>query len=260
MNQSMKPPIILAAFGTTSRALATYEHMDPIFKARFPGHEIRWAYSSRMVRDWLKRDKGIDLPNPGQVLADLATAGHPWAVVQSLHLICGHEFYRLTQEAATSPVRTAMGLPLLTAPEDYLAVAKALGEKRPTDNAEAIVMVGHGTDHPAWTAYTALQQVLMQQNQPAIRVGVVEDGFPDRDEIVKQIHRAGYRRVRLVPFMLVAGVHFQEDLAGPEDSWKTVFEKEGLSVSLDNTGIGYHDAITGIFCDHIRAALDIIPR
>ncbi len=260
MKQSVKIPIVLAAFGTTSRALATYEHMTPIFKERFPGHEIHWAYSSRMVRDWLKRDKGIELHHPGKVLADLAAAGHGWAVVQSLHLICGHEFYRLAEEARTSPVRTAMGLPLLTEPEDYSAVAGALEKSIESAVDEAVVLVGHGTDHPAWTAYTALNQVLMQRNQANIHVGVVEDGFPDRDEVVARICRSGYARVRLIPFMLVAGVHFQEDMAGAEDSWKSAFEEKGLAVSLESTGLGYHEDITGIFCDHIRSALDVIPR
>ena len=259
MKQSAKTPIVLAAFGTTSRALATYERMNLIFKAQFPGHDIRWAYSSRMVRNRLKRDKGIDLHPPGRVLADLAAAGHCWAVVQSLHLICGHEFYRLSQEAAASPLRIALGLPLLTAPEDYLAVADALEKTVTTANDEAVVLVGHGTDHPAWTAYAALHQVLIQRHQMGVQVGVVEDGFPERGEIVARIHRFGYRRVRLIPFMLVAGVHFREDMAGPGDSWKSAFEKKGISVSLENTGLGDHDDVTGIFCEHTRSALDVIP-
>ena len=48
MNQNI--PIVLAAFGTTSRAMDTYSQIDRVVKAAFPGHPVRWAYTSRMVR------------------------------------------------------------------------------------------------------------------------------------------------------------------------------------------------------------------
>jgi len=49
--------------------------------------EILWAYSSRMVRDWIKARSDIELKPRYQVLSDLWAKGHQWAVVQSMHLI-----------------------------------------------------------------------------------------------------------------------------------------------------------------------------
>jgi len=59
--------------------------------------------------------------------------------------------------------------------------------------------------------------------------------------------------------MLVAGVHFMEDMAGEEDSWKTAFEEKNISVSLDQNGLGMNSSIVEIFCQHIHDALDVIP-
>ncbi len=256
----MKTPIVMAAFGTTSKALDTYSFIDQIVKQRFPEHEIIWAYSSRMVRDSIKKDRNLDLKHPHEVLDDLKQRGFEWAVVQSLHLMCGHEFNRLVAEARSCNIRTSIGLPLLCAPEDYLATIEALRGACQVKK-EAVVMVGHGSDHPSWCSYMALQQLLHREIGQGIYVGVVEEGCPSQEEIVAAVKQDGFEKVRLMPLMLVAGVHFYEDLAGEEDdSWKSAFEKENIAVSLVPDGIGKQTGIVDIFCRHIQSALDIIPR
>ena len=255
----MKTPIVITAFGTTTKALDTYAFIDQILKARFPEHEIVWAYSSRMVKDAVKKKKNIDLKHPHQVLNELKDRGYSWAVVQSLHLMCGHEFYRLVEEAKNCDIRTSVGLPLLCAPDDYLATIEALRDICDVSD-EAIVMVGHGSDHPSWCSYPALQQMFDQTSGRGIYIGVVEEGCPSREEIIKAVKKDGFRKVRLMPLMLVAGVHFCEDLAGDEDSWKTAFEEENIAVTLVPDGIGKNPGIIDIFCRHIEDALEVIPQ
>ena len=257
----MTVPIVIAAFGTTSRAIRTYDDMDRIFRQRFTGYEIHWAFTSRMVKDRMQHRSSITRRHPRQVLEILARQGHPWAVVQSLHLTCGHEFYRLAHEVDQVGIRTSMGLPLLSAIEDYAAVARALAPLAEKDADEALVLVGHGTDHPSWSSYPALQYMLQQAHGRKVYVGVVEEeGYPDREAIVRAVVREGYARVRLAALLLVAGGHFNEDLAGGEDSWKTVFEAAGIQVALEYEGLGLNPQILEIFCRHVETALDIIPR
>ncbi|MGD8844690.1 MAG: sirohydrochlorin cobaltochelatase [Desulfobacteraceae bacterium] len=256
----MTIPIVIAAFGTTSRAMQTYDHMDAVFKQRFAGHEIHWAYTSRMVKDRLKQRQKIARRHPHQVLEVLARQGHPWAMVQSLHLTSAHEFYRLLAEVDRCGIRTSIGLPLLSAVEDYEAVVRALAPLVEKNEDEALVLVGHGTDHPCWSSYPALQHMLQQKYGAKVHVGAVEDGYPDQQSIVRAVVDGGYARVRLASFMLVAGVHFEEDLAGDEDSWKRVFEAAGIQVELEKGGVGFNPQIIEIFCRHMEAALDIIPQ
>jgi sirohydrochlorin cobaltochelatase len=59
--------------------------------------------------------------------------------------------------------------------------------------------------------------------------------------------------------MLVAGLHVQEDLAGPEDSWQTALEQAGLTVTLEATGLLHYPGVIKIFQEHVEQALDIIP-
>jgi len=249
-------PVILTAFGTTARAFSTYERMDRIFRQRFPDHPLHWAYSSRMVRHAMEKKK--KLKDPVETARSLVKKGHEWVVIQSLHLICGHEFDRLVTQQDQVPVRSSMGLPLLTSQKDYLAVARALAPLFPQNTDQAVVLVGQGTDHPAWTAYPALESILRQYWGDRVFIGVVE-GYPGLDHTLDRIKAAGFNRVCLIPFMLVAGVHFREDLTCEEDSWQKTFERQGIEVIVLEQGIGHMEAITRIFCDHISDALDVIP-
>jgi sirohydrochlorin cobaltochelatase len=255
----MKIPIVLAAFGTTTSARQSYTFLDEHIRAAFPEHEVHWAFSSRMVRDFSQQRRGRQRKSPAEILAELQARGFEWAVVQSLHLLAGHEFYRLVEEVQACRMRTAMGLPLFWAPEDYGAFLEAVAARlEAAGNEEAIILVGHGTDHPSWATYLALQYLLSRQFGHQVYIGVLE-GHPSRQEVLAEVVRSGMRRIRLLPLMLVAGRHVQEDLAGPEDSWKTSLEEAGLTVTLDATGLLHYPGVIKIFQDHIVNALDVIP-
>jgi sirohydrochlorin cobaltochelatase len=255
----MKVPIVVAAFGTTTRALETYSIIDKGLKDRFHGHEIVWAYSSRMVKDFIKQRRNIDLKHPHQVLAELKAKGHSWAVVQSLHLLNGHEFYRLVEEARQCDIRTSMGLPLLSNPEDLVDVVEGLGKCFSNFENEVVVLIGHGTDHPTWSSYLALHHMFRERFGPRVFVSVVE-GYPTREQIIEAVKESGCRKVRLIPFMIVAGTHLEEDIAGDDDSWKMAFEQEQISVAIEKKGLAFYPCIIDTFCRHIQEALEIIPQ
>ncbi len=255
---NLKAPIILTAFGTTTNAINTYSVMEKLIEKKFPGHKIFWAYSSRMVKEKLNKKGLLDMKHPGEILKELEAGGCQWAIVQSMHLICGHEFYRLIEEVKQSSVRTSIGLPLLTSFKDYKDVIGALGcIIRPIEN-QAIIFIGHGTDHPAWSSYLALSHILHEKFGNNVHIGVIE-GYPSRDKIINTIIKSNIKEVLLIPFMLVAGRHLLEDIAGDEDSWKTELEKKGLSVSIKDQGLGLVPGIQKIFCRHISDACEMIP-
>jgi len=255
----MKPPIILTAFGTTSKALETYSFMDNIIKKKFADHEVAWAYTSRIVRDKLKKKSNISIRHPDTILDEFYDKGHKWAVVQSMHLVCGHEFYRLVDETKKSKIRTTVGLPLLTSYDDYKAVGSALSVDEYLQQNEAVILMGHGTDHPAWASYPALENILQQDYGPDVHVGVI-DKEPSRELFIEKIVKTGVKQALLLPLMLVAGMHLAKDLEGDEDSWQNAFNEKNIFVKIEKKGLGFNKKIIDIFVSHIQDAIDVIPQ
>jgi sirohydrochlorin cobaltochelatase len=81
------------------------------------------------------------------------------------------------------------------------------------------------------------------------------EGFPSLAEILDDLRLHDLRRVVLKPFLIVAGDHARNDLAGPEkDSWQSVLTREGLNVIPVIRGLGEQPAVARIFVKHIAEA------
>ncbi len=252
-------PIVLVASGTATAATATYQRIEAECRRRLPDHPIHWAYSSRAIRRRVHAQTGEAPPTPHKVIDQLARSGFRRAVVQSLHLICGIEFHHMVWQVTHSPLDVHLGLPLLAHPQDFDTVLDWVSGIRPSAQEEALVLVGHGTDHPAWMAYALLAQGLAARFGNQVLLGQVK-GDPAPAAIAKRLIAAGCRRVHLRPFMLVAGAHFMQDISGRQPtSWQSQLEEHGLTVLPKAEGLGNDPVAGNLFCRHIRDALSRPP-
>ena len=85
------------------------------------------------------------------------------------------------------------------------------------------------------------------------------EGFPYIDEVISRIKDQGnIRKVILMPFMIVAGDHARNDMAGDEeDSWLHKFKNEGFEVEIVMKGLGEIKAIRDIFVEHSKKSQKI---
>lgn len=258
----MRPiPIVIAAFGTTAKARSSYDLLDARIRERFPDHEIFWAWSSRIIKEKATDQQQDTISSPHEVLELLSRQHYSWAVVQSLHLLGGHEFIRLVEETKKSSLRTSIGLPLLSSPSDYQDLCFSLAPLINAHPDQAILLVGHGTDHPAWCAYPALQYFMRRHFGPRLFVGVIEECVPSSKEVIADLTAAGYKKVCIIPLLLVAGMHFHRDLTGKnKDAWMSLLALADIKVETIEQGIGTLPAIGDMFCRHIDDALTIIPE
>ena len=250
----MKMPIIMSAFGTTSKAVATYNQLDNSIRGHFPETEIIWSYSSRMITKELHERKESTVLPPEEVLNQLAARGIERAVVQSLHLFPGSEFHSLLQIAGKSPLKCAIGMPLLTTPEDYEQVGEILRpiiSKRPD---KAILVLGHGTDHPVWTAYYSMEKILRKKFGDRIFVGVLEK-YPDTTHIIDEIADRGFSKVCIIPLFLVAGMHYRRDIISDNaSSWQSRLQSKKIEVESIDYGLGLYKDFDKIIIRHISEA------
>ena len=88
---------------------------------------------------------------------------------------------------------------------------------------------------------------------PNIFVGTVE-GYPELENVKKLLKKTGLKKIALAPFMIVAGDHATNDLAGDEeDSWKSLLEAEGYEVRCILKGLGEYPQVRSLLAEHIAA-------
>lgn len=266
--ETTKKAILVVSFGTTyaDTRKACIESVENKLAAAFPGYTIRRAFTSRMVMRRLAERDGIVVDNERQALDRLLAEGYTEVYVQSLHIVAGVEYEkvrRIVSEYAHARKfqRLTMGRPLLyymgqeEQPDDYAAAISAV-EPLDTADDEAIVFMGHGGVHPANAAYAVLQMKLQEAGKNNVFIYTVE-GFPSLERIMEQLRERAIKKVRLQPFMLVAGDHAVNDMAGDEeDSAVSILTAAGFEVTVSLNGLGENPAIQDIYVSHLQDAMD----
>ncbi len=265
--KAVKKGILLVAFGTSMpEAGRAFDNIERKVKAEFEDIDVRWAYTSHIIREKLA-SRGEEVLSPEEALAWMMDQGYTHVAVQSLHTIAGREFHELLKNAnafedMAGPIRkVTVGLPLLGTHKDIEAVSSAIldfiPEKRKKD--EAVVLMGHGTRHPANAFYTALMFNLRQKDRN-IFVGTVE-GRPDIGEIQNMLEKRGLNKVYLMPFMSVAGDHASNDMAGDgADSWKSVLTGAGMECVPVLKGTAEYDSIVSVWVNHLKTAVTNLEK
>jgi sirohydrochlorin cobaltochelatase len=279
-----KPAIILVPYGSLSlRALETYERIRRVYEREFPGNPVRLAFTSRLMIRRLMELEGITIASPLEALSELHSRGCRSVVVQSLQIVPGSEFHLLASlvqdltghGAEPDFERLEIGLPLLSSLEDCRRVSRVLpalwsgsgwGEGESSEEGqpqsssdrdpekEAVLLAGHGTGHPADALYSMMARVL-EKDHSNVFLGTME-GFPGLSEMVAELKGSGARKVRLLPFLLVAGGHAVNDIAGAgAESWKSTLMGDGFEVEVHLRGLGDMEGIVSILLEHTRSAL-----
>lgn len=250
----MNPPIVIIAFGTTTKAKATYHHLHTKLAGLLPDRNIFWGYSSKKITKKLQ-DNDETIQSPEEVLATLLQQGHTEAVVQSLHLFPGSEFHGLLKIASESTLQCRTGLPLLTSPEDYQEITDILRPAITTRPHRAILVLGHGTTHPSWTGYYSLEKILRRNFGDRVYVGVVEQ-FPDSTHLVDEIAASRYDSVTIIPLFLITGMHYRRDIvAEDKGSWLSRLTEKKMNVEVIDNGLGMLPGLEKILARHIQEAV-----
>lgn len=250
-----KKAIIVVSFGTTyTAAQKAIKQIEQKLADAFQDYDFYRAFTSKCVIRKLAQNQGIYVETPLELLEKLHNQGYEEILCQSLHVINGIEYdYMIAdlQKYVDKFKEIKIGKPLLTCEEDYITCAEFLGRHLPTlEDDEAIILMGHGTEHFANGAYCQLENTFHYLGHENVYVGTVE-GFPALDYVLKEICQKSIRRIYLTPFMIVAGDHAQVDLAGDgEEAWKTILEKSGYQVEVIMRGLGEYEEIGDLFVAH----------
>lgn len=263
-----KKGILVVSFGTSyekTRKL-TIEAIENRMKEIYKDYEIRRAFTSGMIIKKLKKRDSIHIDNVEEALEKMESEGFEEVIVQCLHIMPGEEYDDIKIavhkfEHRNKFKKLVLGRPLLYRTDDYFKAVEALKsqiEVRKSEN-DIVLFMGHGSTHHANSTYALFQYVLEESKLKNVFIANVE-GFPELDVVIPRLKKLNSKKVTLMPFMLVAGDHAQNDMAGDdEDSWKNVLENEGYEVDIYMHGIGENKGIQDIFIQHAQDCINGNP-
>ena len=251
--------ILVVSFGTSfndSRRL-TIGGIENAIREAFPDWSVRRAFTSQIIIDHVNKRDGIKIDNVKEALDRAVDNGVKNLVVQPTHLMAGLEYHDLEEEVmsyADAFESITMGENLLAEDGDFEEVAKIITARTAEydDGETAICFMGHGTEAASNGVYAKMQEVLTADGFENYFVGTVE-ATPSLEDVMAAVGEGEYKRVVLMPLMVVAGDHANNDMAGDEeDSWKSQFEAEGYSVECVLEGLGQQPEIQQMYVEHLQ--------
>ena len=267
-----KDAMVVMSFGTTmkkTRDRTITATVEDIKKA-LPGVKVMVAYTSHIIIDRIKTKEGLVIPTPEEALEQLKEEGYTRIALASLDIIPGMEYdYKcgIYRNYRNQFKKMTMGLPLLfwqgqeDKRDDVMEVVEAFATQFPAlGDEEALLVMTHGTPHPSNAVYAVIQDRLNKLGKGHIHVYSVE-GMPMLEHVIPVLKEEGVKHVTLMPMMMVAGDHANNDMAGDDDdSHKSVLEKEGFTVTPYIHGMGENAAVRKIFVERALESWDALQN
>lgn len=266
-----KKAILVVSFGTTfaDTRKVTTDAVESKIRAAFPEYEVRQAFTSRIIIKRLAERDGIKIDTEKQALDKLKAEGYTEVIVQPLHMEAGDEYAKLTHvvekyEESKAFNKISIGHPVLyytgqegEKPDDYAIAIKALENQLPKlGKQEAVAMMGHGGVNPSNAAYAALQMKINDAGLKNVFIFTVE-GYPTVENLITELRANKIKKVTLMPFMLVAGDHANNDMAGDDkESFKSQLIAAGFKVDTYLHGLGENVGIQDIYVQHVKDAIE----
>lgn len=260
--------LLIVAFGTSvPEAVPALKALDADFRAAFPDAAVEWAYTSQIIRKKLAA-RGTPVGGISDGLAALARKGVKIVRVQSLHVMAGEEFSALERavllDVKAHPGRfeaVYLGRPLLESRQDAREVAAAVlqscGGRAP---GEGLVLMGHGQAHGrADLVFEGMRRAFVEADGLTFMASV--EGSRTFEDLARELATRNVKTLWVQPFMIVAGDHARNDLAGEEaDSWASRLRAQGFQVKTNLLGMGEIAGVRAVFIRHARETKDDLTR
>ena len=267
-----KDAVVVMSFGTTMKETRDKTINATVAEIRnaLPDVKVVVAYTSHIIIDRIKAKESIAIPTPEEALEQLKAEGYTRIALVSLDIIPGMEYdYKcgIYRNYRNQFKKMTMGLPLLfwqgqeDQRDDVMEVVEAFATQFPAlGSDEALLVMTHGTPHPSNAYYAVIQDRLNKLGQGHIHVYSVE-GMPMLEHVIPVLKQEGVKHVTLMPMMMVAGDHANNDMAGDDDdSHKSILLKEGFTVTPYIHGMGENAAVRRIFVQRALESWDALQN
>ena len=259
MSDTTKKAVLAVSFGTSHNDTreVTIDAIEKDMQAAFPEYPLYRAWTSKMIINKVNKRDNVHIDTVKEAMERMRADGITDVLVQPTHVINGIENDIMKDEALSYREdfhSISFGDPLLTSEQDNREVIGAVTEEfSHLKEDEVLVLMGHGTTHYANSIYAALDYTFKDRGHKNIFLGTVE-AYPSMDSIMKLVKEYNPSKVVLAPFMIVAGDHAKNDMAGDDpESWYSQFKNAGYEVEAVIKGLGEYPGIRKILVKHLKA-------
>ena len=256
-----KKAILAVSFGTSYHETMekTIGFIEKKISEKYIEYYILRAFTSSIIVKKLKGE-GFDINGVKDELNRILNLGYEECYIQPTHMIAGIEYEKVLREAEEFKDKfkvLKIGKPLFQTTNDLKKLVKILGENIEFNDGEAVVLMGHGSEHCVNTVYAALDYMFKDFGYENFFVGTVE-AYPDLETVLKFVKAKKYKKAVLMPLLMVAGDHALNDMAGDEDdSWVNIFNSNGVEARAVVKGIGEYAQVAEMYIEHIQEYLNI---
>ena len=258
-----KKAILAVSFGTSHNDTrkVTIDAIERDMQEAFPDYMLYRAWTSKMIIKKLKNRDNVHVFTVREAMEQMKKDGITDVLIQPTHVINGIENDLMKEDALAYRDdfhSITFGDPLLTSAEDNLAVIQAIADEF-SDLAQdqVLVLMGHGTTHYANSIYAALDYTFKDKGYKNIFLGTVE-AYPSMESLMRMVKEYNPSKVVLAPFMIVAGDHAKNDMAGDDpESWYSQFKAAGFQVEPVVKGLGEYPGIRSLLVDHLKVAAEM---
>lgn len=271
-NLANKDAIVVMTFGTTFKDTRekTIDATVKEIQAKHPNTKVVTAYTSHIIINRVKKNEGITYPTPEEALEQLKKEGYTRVALTSLDVIPGMEYnydMGVYQNYKDQFKKMTLGTPLMywqgqeDQADDVAETIKAMATQFPKQGKQdAILIMAHGTPQVSNAYYSVIQAKLDEMGYKNVYIYTVE-GWPSLDTVLPKLKKNGIKHVTLMPIMMVAGDHANNDMAGSEpDSHKSILEKAGYKVDAYIHGIGENSAIRDLYAQRAEDAWNALEK
>ena len=266
-NLKNKDAIRVMTFGTTfadTRA-KTIDAVEAAIQKAHPDIPVFEAYTSHIIIDRVKAKEGIQKMTPEEAFSKLKAEGYTRVAVVSLDVIPGMEYSYdsiITKMQMSKFKELSLATPLMYfqgtegEPDQVVDFLNAVKSQFPVMGKEdATLIMAHGTPHPGNAYYSVIQDRIEKLGMNNVFVYSVE-GRPNLDDVIPKLKAKGFKNVTLMPIMMVAGDHANNDMAGDDpDSHKSILTKAGFKVNTYIHGLGENENVRALYIQRANEAL-----
>lgn len=254
-NVPSKPVIVITTFGTSlAEGLKDLENVDQMVTARYPEHEVRWAFGGDTVRQALK-SKGqptifkrqVPVKSLVEVYDDLRKEGKRNIAVQYLFLLPGSKGTDPHMVATdTKGLNVEFGYPLLAPPDNIARTADALASQFGGEDTVTIICAHGNGEAPTLNVPFLQMDSYVRKHYPRVFVATVV-GPPGTAAFADAL-KLGLPKVKFLPLLFVAGSRLTQAIMSDDPA---SFQSQlGLEASTES-GLGNNPKVVSIWMESI---------